>query len=270
MNNALIRSEMSVADIQQVAEMVASSKMFPGWDSKEKIMTLMMIAQSEGVPAIAALNRYDMIQGRISKKSQACLSDFIAQGGKVEWLKSDNESAKAKFTTPAGVEHIEDFCIEDARRAELVKPHSNWTKYPKSMLRARCIAFGLRAVYPQALNMMLSTEEAQDFAPMKNVTPPEAQTPLIAETVQEVKAEIVQPPAEPEKKKEVKKATKKAEKAEKESTVQEFLTSLDPEKLKAFLISVNWGAPDKLSPVQLEHINDNRIGFAKKVNEVKL
>ena len=38
-----------------------------------------------------------------------------------------------------------------------------WKNYPRSMLRARCIAEGIRAVYPLAIGGMLIVEEAKDI-----------------------------------------------------------------------------------------------------------
>jgi hypothetical protein len=286
----MVRQELSVADIEKIAETVASSELFPGWKTKEEVMTLMMLAQSEGVPAITAMNRYDMINKRISKKSQACLSDFIAQGGKIEWLKSDNEKAQAKFTTPGGVEHVEDFNLDDARRAELVKPHSNWTKYPKSMLRARVITFGLRAVWPQALNMMLSSEEAQDMPAARTEkrveqsevklieeTPAAATKPKLShiETPKPLPTisgplppngdVIIQYPEPPKPAAKAKKATKPAAPVEKPTaSVKEFIASFPADAVQAFMADLGWDS-EALTSQQLAFIDNNREKFAAKV-----
>jgi hypothetical protein len=151
---------MSISDMEAAAEMMAGSGLFPSWDTKEKVMTLMLLSRAEGCDPVTAVNRYENIQGRVSKKPNAMLADFISAGGKVEWIKSTNDIAEGKFTTPHGVEHVEQFTIEDARRAELAGK-GNWKKYPKAMLKARCISAALRAVFPSATNLMHTTDELQ-------------------------------------------------------------------------------------------------------------
>jgi hypothetical protein len=44
------------------------------------------------------------------------------------------------------------FTIEDAKRAELVKPDSGWVKYPQAMLFARAISTGCRTYTPDVFN----------------------------------------------------------------------------------------------------------------------
>jgi hypothetical protein len=59
--------------------------------------------------------------------------------------------------------------IEQAKKAGLTGK-DNWKNYPRAMLRARCIAEGVRAVYPAAIGGMLVAEEAQDMpAPAKHM-----------------------------------------------------------------------------------------------------
>jgi hypothetical protein len=47
----------------------------------------------------------------------------------------------------------------------------NWKKQPGVMLSWRCVAEGVRAVFPACLNRMYLAEEVQDFEPMRTVTP---------------------------------------------------------------------------------------------------
>ena len=53
------------------------------------------------------------------------------------------------------------FTIEDAKRAELVKPDSGWVKYPQAMLFARAISAGCRTYTPDVFqgNLVYVPEE---------------------------------------------------------------------------------------------------------------
>jgi hypothetical protein len=244
---------MSFGDMEQAANFIVEGKLFPQWNTVPKVMTLMLLCKSEGIDPISAINRYDNINGRIAKKSQSILGDFLAIGGKVEWLECNEEKARGKFTTPDGVEHIEEFNMDDARRAGLVKPGSGWVKYPKAMLRARCITFALRAVYPQSLNMMLSSEEAQDIvaSPTRETSANTIEEPSATTTTPIIETKVVEePPHEPSG------AT---------STIEEFLDSLPAKKLNGFLKSINWGTRSKLTDSNIIAIDANREGFAEKV-----
>jgi len=44
------------------------------------------------------------------------------------------------------------FTMEDAKRAELVKPGSGWVKYPQAMLFARAISAGCRTFTPDVFS----------------------------------------------------------------------------------------------------------------------
>lgn len=55
-----------------------------------------------------------------------------------------------------------EWTFEQARKAKLTSK-DNWLNYPRAMLRARCIAEGVRAVYPAAIGGLLVAEEAQDL-----------------------------------------------------------------------------------------------------------
>lgn len=159
----LVKQDHSITsfqDMKEAAAMMAKSKLFPQWDTAEKMLTLMLLCKSEGSDPVQAVQRYDCIQGRVSKKPQAMLADFIGAGGKVQWEECSNSVARAKFTPPGMDSHIEEFTIEDARQAQLASK-DNWKKYPKAMLKARCISAAMRAVYPNATSMMYTPEEVE-------------------------------------------------------------------------------------------------------------
>jgi hypothetical protein len=157
-------------DIEKMASAMVKSGMFG--KTKEQLLSLMLIAQGEGIhPAIAAME-YDVIQGKPAINSRAALSRFQAAGGTIQWIERTDLKASAKFTHPQGGELVVEWTMERAQLAELSeKP--NWKKIPAQMLSARVVAEGVRAVYPACLSRMYTVEEVQDFdiPKMRDVTP---------------------------------------------------------------------------------------------------
>jgi hypothetical protein len=148
-------------EIRVMAKSAASSKMFSA-KAEEQVFTLMLVAQSEGIHPIKALMAYDVINGQPALKASEALARYMDAGGKIEWIKSDKESAKARFTHPSSGSFEYEYTVEDATDAGLINKE-NWRKNLKAMLRARCTSAGIRMSYPRCLNNMYTADEVQDF-----------------------------------------------------------------------------------------------------------
>ncbi len=150
-----------VSDIQSMSVAIAKSGLF-GAKTPEQAMALMLVAQAEGLHPASAARDYDIIQGRACKKSEAMLRDFIAAGGSVKWHELSDASASATFSHPAGGSVRIDWDMRRASTAGLAGKDM-WKKYPRNMLRARCVSEGVRTVCPMATGGMYSPEERQDM-----------------------------------------------------------------------------------------------------------
>lgn len=151
-----------LGEIQQMAAVVAKSKLF-GADTEDKAMALMLLAQAEGMHPMRAVQQYHIIQGRPAMKSEAILARFQAAGGIVRWLASDANEARATFISPAREEITVHWTMERAKAAGL-SGKDNWRNYAPQMLRARCIAEGVRAVQPGCILGVMSVEEAEELS----------------------------------------------------------------------------------------------------------
>lgn len=156
---------VSISEIRVIAKSAANSKMFSA-KAEEQIFMLMLLAQSESIPPVKALMSYDIINGQPALKSSEALARYMDSGGKIEWIKSDKESAKARFTHPSSGSFEYEYTVEDATDAGLIQK-DNWKKNRKAMLRARCTSAGIRMSYPRCLNNMYLAEEVQDFEPIE-------------------------------------------------------------------------------------------------------
>ena len=139
----------TVQDMAAMSEAIAKSGLF-GMKSPDQALALMLVAQSEGQHPATITADYDIIQGRACRKSHSLLARFQQMGGTVKWSVLNEEVAKATFSHPAGGAIIIEWTIEQAKKAGLAGK-DNWKKYPRSMLRARCISEGIRSVYPAAI-----------------------------------------------------------------------------------------------------------------------
>lgn len=148
-------------DVQGMAEAIAKSGLF-GMKTHDQALALMLVAQAEGQHPATITQDYDIIQGRAARKTHSVLARFQQMGGTVEWHELSDAIADATFSHKAGGKLRMTWTFEQAKKAGLTGK-DNWKNYPRAMLRARCIAEGIRAVYPAALGGMMVSEEAQDM-----------------------------------------------------------------------------------------------------------
>lgn len=179
--------------LERMAHSLVKSKLF-GLENVDQAMALMAIAQAEGRhPALIARD-FNIIQNRPAKKAEAMLRDFLAAGGSVKWLALDDKQAEAEFSHPQGGRVTIRWDMERAKQAGLAGKDM-YQKYPRQMLRSRCVSEGVRTICPTATSGVHTPEEVRDMAEapggiaetaLKDVTPiaaePKILTPeLIAE-----------------------------------------------------------------------------------------
>lgn len=172
---------VTVSDIEKMATAVAKSGLF-GVRTPDQAMSLMLIAQAEGLhPAIAARD-YHIIQGRPSLKSDALLARFQANGGKIEWTEYTDQAVVAKVSHPQGGTVEIRWTFQMAERAGLTK-NATWRQYPRQMLRARVISEGVRAVFPGVAVGVYTSEEVQDMTISSSSSSTIAAEPQLADPV---------------------------------------------------------------------------------------
>jgi len=160
-----------IADIERMASAIAKSGFF-GVKTVEQAVALMLIAQAEGLhPAIAARD-YNVIQGRPALKADAMLARFQQAGGSVQWTELTDKRVAGTFSHPQGGSVSIDWDMNRAKAAGL-DSKDNYKKWPRQMLRARCISEGIRTVYPGVLSGMYTPEEVQDFDVRPAQEPPQ-------------------------------------------------------------------------------------------------
>lgn len=165
-----------VTDLERMARAFATSKLF-GVQNPEQALALCLVAQAEGRHPATAAQDYSIIQGRPSKKADAMLRDFLANGGKVQWHTLDDTVADASFSHPSGGTVRIDWTLDRAKKAGLAS-NAMYSKYPRQMLRSRTISEGVRTVCPGATSGMYVPEEVVDFDEPRGPRPAQIAAPV--------------------------------------------------------------------------------------------
>lgn len=171
-------SAMTLSEMRTAADAVVKSRFF-GVKSNEEALTLMMLAQAEGMHPVQAMRQYHVIQGRPAMRADAMLAKFQQNGGKVKWGKRTDSEVSATFSHEIGGEVTVEWTTERAKTAGLLG-NGTWQKFPRQMLTARVISEGVRTVLPGVVVGIYTPEEVESFdAPRVTVVPvePDAHTP---------------------------------------------------------------------------------------------
>lgn len=149
-------------DVEKMGELAAASG-YLGTRSQSEAITLMLVAQSEGRHPMSVAKEYHIIKGKPSLRADAMLARFQLAGGSVRWKEVSDARVVAIFSHPQGGELEVDWDMDRARKAQVVSVNPNWGKYPRQMLRARCISEGVRSVYPAVICGFYTKEEVEDI-----------------------------------------------------------------------------------------------------------
>ena len=159
----------SMTDLEKMAVSMVKSRLF-GVESVEQAVTLMLVAQAEGLHPASAARDYHVIKGRPAMKADAMLARFQQGGGIVEWHDYTDTKVSGAFRHPNSPKPVMiEWTIEMAKRIGLTGK-DNWRNYPRAMLRARVISEGVRTCAPGIAVGIYTPEEIQDFSE-RDITP---------------------------------------------------------------------------------------------------
>jgi hypothetical protein len=184
-------------ELAQMAEVIAESKLF-GIQNTKQALALGILCQAEGRHPGEAGRDYHIISGRPTLKSEIMLARFQAAGGRVEWHEYTHESVSGTFSHPQGGSLKVSWTMQDATRAGLTG-NPTWKKFPRQMLKARCISEAVRGIFPGVLSGLYAPEEVSDI-PVQVVaeTAPEPiQVPIQLEAPKEAAPVEVQTESQP-------------------------------------------------------------------------
>ena len=136
------------------------------------IMAAIIMGAEMGFGPMQSLRSIHVVEGKPEFASEVQLALMIQGGVKHRWVESTDEKAVVELTRAGFEPHVESFTIEEAKQADLsFMTKSNrpgmWTKYPKAMLRARCISSAGRAFCPDLLRGTYASGEISGEDPIE-------------------------------------------------------------------------------------------------------
>lgn len=182
----------TVNDIREMADTAAKSGLANM--NAPQLMTLMLLCESEGLHPMQAIRRFHIIEGRPSMRADAMQAEFQRHGGRIRWIKTTAQECEAEFSHPrfhpdpvlvrVTLQELTDNGValgkwENGKR----KIKDTYRKFPRSMLRARVISEGVRAVDPSVVVGIYTPEEVDDFQSAETV-PVDAPSPRDAARAQ--------------------------------------------------------------------------------------
>jgi len=147
---------------QVLAEAFAKSKLF-GMTDPNQVLALMAICEAEGIHPARAVQEFHLINGKPALRADAMLARFQKAGGKVEWSEYSDTKVTGVFSHPNGGSLEVTWTIEQAHSIGLVRSGSGWTKFPRAMLRSRCVSEGVRSVYPGCVTGVYTPDEVESM-----------------------------------------------------------------------------------------------------------
>jgi hypothetical protein len=234
---------------ERVARAIARGKLF-GTTDENAALTLCYVAEAEGRHPATAFRDYHIMNGKPVKKAEAMHRDFLAAGGTIKWLVNSDDEVAAIFSHPQGGSVEIRWDNERIKRAGL-DASPNHRKYPQQMKRARCLAEGVRTVWPSATGGMLEQSEAYDThdevlpAPHpleKAANPRPIEVAAERPALPEPQAEVLAPQPSEAEKAAAEQAKAEAEKAERQRQEAAEKAELEAEHKRA----AQWVADKKL------------------------
>jgi hypothetical protein len=157
---------------EEYAILLESGAIPSGFDTPEKLMTVVQMGKELGLPALVSINNINIIKGRTVISSTMLGAMLKARNIEWVWTKDHFTEEDGKIVTEIEFEYLS----KVSKRPKLAKfsiswgqmqlagytDKQNWEKYPKEMMRARCMAYGVRAYFPEVLMGMYTDLEMVD------------------------------------------------------------------------------------------------------------
>jgi hypothetical protein len=125
-------------------------------------MAIILYGQAIGLPEVVALDKIQIVNGRMCILTTVLQALFQKQGGRVKILERSDEKARVELSKPGWEPYIHEYTKADAV-AEGLWGKDNWKKRPKTQLLYRAISGGLRVYDPGSHLGVITVEEMEDY-----------------------------------------------------------------------------------------------------------
>jgi hypothetical protein len=153
---------ITVEQLQHYGLIFYQSGMFPDIRSAAQAEVKVMAGYELGFSPIYAMTKIYIVKGRVMVGAEA-LGAMVKRSGRYDYsitTLTDTE-CELEFTDSkqAGKIYKSKFTMEDAKRADLVKPDSGWIKWPRALLMSKALSQGARAWCPDAISGAYTPED---------------------------------------------------------------------------------------------------------------
>jgi len=145
--------------INQMAPVMYRSRMF-GSTSVEQATAVMLKGYEMGLSITASFELIQVIQGKPGLSPRGAMA-LLLNSPKIKTIKVEKIVKDGKFVGFScymervnGFGYTATFTLDDAKKADLVKPGSGWEKYPENMCQWRAIGFAADVVAPDITSGM--------------------------------------------------------------------------------------------------------------------
>ena len=157
-------------ELKKVGETVVKSGFAPkGMETPEACIIAMQAGMEVGLPPLAALQNFAVVNGRPSLYGDAILAIVRSSGQLVDikdetltGKKEDDSGIEVTVTRSGQSPIVRSFTVGDAKRAGLWGKAGPWTQYPRRMLMLRARTFALRDGFADVLRGIACVEEQRD------------------------------------------------------------------------------------------------------------
>ena len=179
MSTAIVKHELTPDTwgmIEKIAPVMQKSRLF-GVATAEQAMAIMLKGHELGLQLAASFEFVVVIQDKPSLIPRGALALILNSSEYASMSIDDQRTDKGQPTACVvtmkrknGFSYTATYTMEDAQRADLIKPGSGWAKYPANMLRWRAIGFAADVVFPDVIGGMKRADEmGADLTPEGDV-----------------------------------------------------------------------------------------------------
>jgi hypothetical protein len=153
-------------EVSGLAKAFVTSGYFTDTRQMAQAIVKIQAGRELGLAPVFAMQNINLIRNRLCSSANT-LALLVKRSGKYNYrIKEHTDSACSITFYEDGKDVGEStFTIEDARRADLIKPDSGWVKYPRAMLFSRAISQGARIYCPDAIGGIYTDEEMRSIPP---------------------------------------------------------------------------------------------------------
>lgn len=148
----------TIQELQALAKAAHASKLIPGGLNEDQMLMVMMAGQEMGLPPMTALQKINILHGRMVPSAEAMAAAIISAGHQIITKERTNERCVlVGIRKGETVEHEHVFSREDAAKAGL--GGQQYQKRPSVMFYNRCLTQLARAVFPDCIGGMSYGED---------------------------------------------------------------------------------------------------------------